>query len=193
MSYRSPLPRYDDMQVMAATASHPLASSLTQEEYRDTALTLTFMSHDADDVLTTIMQMAHAKALGSNLGDLHMHVVPMAAGAGDVYFEVSYSWQNVGGTFPATASWTTSNVTASFVAGDQYDHKTITLLSDIAPPASEGYSSILLCTITRLGTNTLDTYTTNKDHGTGAANLGILSIDGHIPIDRVGSVNTFSD
>lgn len=176
---------WDDLQgtIHGSTGTHQ--SDLTYEAYRDTGFNMYFFKHNQDDVINIIFQMTHTWNTTSSVWP-HMHVIPMAAGAGDVYFEVKYSWAARGSVLPAIGSWTTTYSTTTFTADDQYKHKTIGF-GDVAPPAGAGASAMLLMKLTRLGTNNLDTYTTGKSGGTAAANLGVLYCDLHFQKTRAGT------
>lgn len=192
----SPLPaRYDDMigNVQAAAG----VSSLTIEAYRDTPFLMPFFRHDQDDSLYFTFQFSHRKKLGGVVKSVHIHCVPMVnpAVAQDVYFGYSYSWQIMEGAFPALGSWVSGNSTFQVGVADAFKHKYHQIVADIAAPANETHSSVLLFRLTRLGTDPLDTYSTNKavPPGTAAANLGLLYVDCHYLADRRGSVAELSD
>jgi hypothetical protein len=191
---------YDDVVIPAELASG--LAALTSEQYRDTGYVKPFFRHDQDDTLYVTIQMPHRKQLGSALGDLHLHLIPMGApGVGVTeyaYFRCNYTWQTFGGVFPALATWSADVFTQfAVVAADQYKHKIHQVLTNISAPTSEAYSSILLARITRLGATggLSDTYKTVKPTppGTAAANLCLLSIDAHVLCDRHGSYNATGD
>lgn len=193
MSYSMPTPRYEDQQVAIANFAFFSLATPTVEDYRDTDHRMMFFAHNQNDEVSLQAQFSHRRRLGVNLGDIHVHTVPMANASGNVYWEMKYTWQAVGSEFPATASWTTVNSTQSITAADQYIHTTHTLATDITAPDPDGYSTFLLIELRRLGTDTNDTYDTDKPSGTGAANLGILNLDCHYLVDRSGSITRFDD
>lgn len=185
--------RIDDMlgSVQAAAA----VAALTTEQYRDTGFSMPFFRHDQDDALHLTFQFSHRKRLGSNLASVHIHCIPMVSPAApeNVYFGYNYTWQNADGTFPANASWVSGNSTMTVGISDGFDGRLHSIIADIEPPASEGYSSFLLVTITRLGTDGNDTYDTAKVGGTAQANLGLLGIDCHYETNRRGSIEELTD
>jgi len=187
--------RYDDQQGAYNLASG--ISAMTVQAYRDTAFQLEHCRHDQDDVVAYFrFQMSHRRRLGSALASCHIHYIPCGANPAspqNVRFQLLYSWQDIGGTFPANAGWTTATSDLAIGTADQYKDKVNNLLTGLAAPAGEGYSSWLLIAITRLGTDPADTYTQSNPHGAAQANLAILGVDCHIQVDRDGSLAETSD
>ena len=176
---------WDDLQgtVHGSTGTHQ--SDLTYEAYRDTGFNMYFFKHNQDDVINIIYQMTHTWNTTTTVWP-HMHVIPMAAGAGNAYFEVKYAWVARNSVLPAVASWTITNVTVPFTADDQFKHKIVSF-GDVSPPVGAGASTMFLMKMTRLGTDPLDTYSTNKSDGTAQANLGVLYCDLHFQKTRAGT------
>jgi len=158
-----------------------------------------FFRHDQDVALSIPVQFPHGRRLGSNLGDFHLHLIPMVnpttPGVDDnVRFDYAYYWlNNFTDAMPDRNLWTTGVKNWTVPAAAQYKMYVVDLFSDIAPPASEGYSSILFITFQRSGTNVGDTFNVNSTLSTQQANLGIASIDAHYLVDRFGSFNEASD
>lgn len=168
---------WDDLQGTLHGASGTGGAALTYEQYRDTGFNLYFFRHNQDDELSIIYQMPHSWNPTTDVWP-HVHLIPMGAGSGDAYFSVLYAWVPVNNILGPISTWTSTNATISFVAGDQYKHRVVGL-GNIAPPANAGPSTMFLIKITRLGTNLLDTYTADKPDGTAAANVGIIFADLH--------------
>jgi hypothetical protein len=182
---------YNDLRVNPALADK-LRDQLVTEVYRDTNYLMSFFSHSVDKEINIELQMPHTKKLGDAI-DFHLHLVPMANGSGTVRFTWEYVWFNIGSEIPAATSWTSGSTEIALVAADQYKHRLHDILTSVAAPTGEGYSSIFLMRLIREGTHANDDYTTGKDHGTAAANLGLVSVDAHIRHDRFGSINEASD
>lgn len=163
------------------------APAPTIEVYRNTLFKMPFTIYDQSDEFYFVFQINHNWNFGSL--ELHAHLLPMAAGAGDVILSGYYAWsQYAGPALPALASWTPFYVTVPIVAGDQYIQKYVDLAT-VAPPATPKYSDILCVFMTRPGaTDAADTYHTAKDHGTAKANLGILAVDTHYQTKELGSI-----
>jgi hypothetical protein len=165
-------------------------AALTYEAYRDTSLRLLFFRYNQDDELHFKFQLPHRWDPRRNVHP-HMHVIPMANGAGNVRIDGWYYWNRSGVAIPAVASWTGFTVDTGFDAADQYIEQHIEL-GNISPPAGANESSILLMYVRRPGaSDAADTYQTNKDHGTVQANLGILSTDLHYEPVKLGTQNEY--
>jgi len=187
-------PRYTQAVLYSSTGTG--VSLLTAEAYRDTVFIMNFFRHDQDDALSLSMEMPTNKRLGSPLGEIHIHCIPMVAPASsplNVYFQLDYAWHNIGVEFPVAGSWVTTNPVMPVATGDEFKVKEFVLASNISAPANEAYDSILLIRVARLGTNINDTYNTNKAGGTAQANLGLVSVDFPILSDRIGSINVEGD
>jgi hypothetical protein len=135
------------------------------------------------DYFTQIVQMPHKKKLGAALGSLHLHWITTAAATGTVIWDYSWGFYNengsepIGDTLPNTGT-TTWNITAA----DQYLPKVRGIIPSIPAPVDETYSAILLVKIARNG----GTWGNNNE-------IGIRYVDCHVPIDRHGSIEEFSD
>lgn len=161
----------------------------TIEGYRDTGQLKVFFRHDQQNQLHGDVQMAHHWA--GTAASLHLHTIPMANGDGGARWVGAYHFGNLGAELPALASWTSIAVTQAIVAADQYDRKTVSIAS-CAPPSVPGHSDHISFKLTRDGDAAEDTYTTNKDHGTGAANLCLESYDVHYQRLLTGSFDLTS-
>jgi hypothetical protein len=176
---------WDDQQGIVVTGRG--SSSWTTEEYRDTNFRMPFLSNNQDDDIHQVYQMTH-RYDGESNAKLHLHALPMASASGIVYLEYQWCWLPAGVEIPALSGWNTGNISLSVDAADQYKGKIYSLL-DMVNSNNAGESSILRLYISRLGTNVNDTYSGNKDHGTGAANFGIDYFDLHIGCNKVGTDN----
>jgi hypothetical protein len=172
----------------------------------NTGMIIPFMRHDQADEMQIILQFNHNKNLQTNISDLHIHYIPMATNttAVNVNFTVTYGWFGINDILGATnvTNFTTTFTSVPIAAnnGDLFKHKIAFLLgggtnnaggvSSIAAPVNESYSSIFMAKITRLTGGTNNTYTTDKltTGGTTAqANFGVLYVDAHYPVNRLGS------
>jgi hypothetical protein len=164
-------------------------AALTVEEYRDTPQLKGFVRHDRDNELHLDYQMPHEWA--GTAVNLHVHLIPMANGSGDAYFSGQYVVGGNGDELPANASWTPISAAITLTAAEQYK-KQYRGIATLAAPASPGASDVYSVYLQREGLNVADTYTTNKDHGTGAANVCIESVDIHYQRLLMGSEEPFS-
>jgi hypothetical protein len=191
MSYFA-YPKYDDQSIVVQAASG--VSALTTEGYREAGrFLMTFFRHNQDDAFYATLQMPHRKKLGSALASVHLHLIPMIDPSSSpeyAYFSTNYAWVLLDGTLAAPSNWTNSLTQFAVTTGDAFKHKYHPLVTNVAAPGSETYSSILLLEVSRLGSSggANDTYKTNKAApGTVQANLGVLSVDAHVLMDRLGS------
>lgn len=158
----------------------------TIEEYRDTGQLKAFFRHDQDNEMHGDVQMSHEWA--GTAVSLHLHVIPMSNGSGNVRWSGAYFFGNPSAELPAAASWTAIQVDQTVVPGDQYQREVLNIATPAAP-GSPGHSAMLSFHLAREGTNAADTYTTSKDHETAAANMCIESYDVHYQRLLVGSFN----
>lgn len=167
------------------------AAALVYELYASSPFKMYFFSHNQDDVLYFTHQMQHDWEVGTDVYP-HMHVYPMANGAGDVVLDGYYAWSRVGVSLPTTmAGWTYFKVARAFTADDQYDENVIGW-GPITPPEWASESSHLLTYIRRPGASDVDdTYSTNKVGGTVTANLGLMSADVHYQLGKLGTVDQY--
>ncbi len=164
---------------------------MTTEPFLDTGHDIAFTRYNLPASFGGEIQIDHDWELASPELRFHVHLLPAADGAGgDVYWTWQYYFVSIGEAIPAVASWTAGNTTTPLVAGDQYKHTAKTLFT--LTPSSPMPSGILLFDVTHASTNVLNTYNTNKDHGTGAANLGILYFDVHYRKNSPGTATEWA-
>jgi hypothetical protein len=166
------------------------AASLTVENYRDTEFVAYFMRHDQTDKISLEWQMPHGWDLQSVRP--HIHIEPMSdpASPQNVRFSGKYAWSQRGVATPADAAWTAFTVDHTVDVGDEFIQRAVSF-GTVAPPANAAPSDILMMWVKRLGLDVLDTYTTNKTGGTGAANLKLSSIDAHVHVTKTGTTAEF--
>lgn len=128
------------------------------------------------------VQMPHGKLLGSAI-DLHIHWVPVTAGTAGhkVRWGLEYTWANIGGAFPATTTIYADTPTLGSI--DVAMSHCLTAFAAEAAPASETLSSVMLCRVFRDSANAADTATITA---------GMLFIDAHIEMDRIGSRDEYT-
>lgn len=177
-------PVYDDLRVpvtstKAGGSKEPsFAVFKTNGAGSQGVFTYWFAGSVTEQELYFTSQMSHSW----NGGTIHPHVhwVPNTnGGAGEkVQWNMEYTWSDIGTTFGNTVMISGSNHIPAdnpLVAGRHY----LTELNDIIPSTTQsGISSMLLCRIFRTPTYPLDTYTDTA---------GLLEVDFHYPIDKMGS------
>ena len=160
---------------------------LTYEAFRDTGFMMYFFRHNQPDALYMRYQLPHR--WDKTEVRPHLHYVPMSAGAGKFAVFGRFVWVNYNREIPANASWTHYAASEDLVAGDQYKEKILSLARCVPPNGSKESAILLIsCIRDHLGA---DTYTTAKSPGTGAANIGLLSLDTHYRSEKSGTVSEY--
>ena len=128
-----------------------------------------------------VVQLPHKYKLGSDIG-CHIHYILAEGNDGDtdekIRFDVTYSWAYINGEFPAATTISTGEVDVSAKVDDtHYLAEMTTDLDEDNAGGSDGVSSMILCSLTRIGGLT-DDY---------AHEVMVTEIDFHIEIDGLGS------
>lgn len=125
-----------------------------------------------DNIIYFTAQLSHRYKLESTV-EFHLHATVPDNNAGVVRWIFTYSWADIGDSFPTASSIT---VDQSVAANSQDDHLYVDI-GDLTG-SSDGVSSLLLCSLTREGTHANDTY--NND-------AYLVAADFHIECDTMGS------
>jgi hypothetical protein len=118
------------------------------------------------------IQMPHGYKLGTDITP-HVHWTPTTAGAGNVKWNLEYSWSDTGATFPAA---TTIAVTDA-AGGTAWEH-TKSFFPAIDGSGITKVSSMLVCRLFRDPSDGADTY---------GADASFSEFDFHYQIDTIGS------
>lgn len=107
----------------------------------------------------------------------HVHWMPMTSpvSSQNVVWQLSWQWRNINEIYSATAS---SALVVAATGTFGYKHLKTSIATITNTGGGGGISSILICTLKRLGGNASDTYTEGA---------GLLSIDFHVEKDTLGS------
>jgi hypothetical protein len=170
--------RWDDLQ--GDIAEGVGGAAWTYEAFRDTPFKMFFSRHNQDDELNLRYQFSHEWDYTTDIFP-HLHILPMAdpAAPESIRFSGAYAWTRpFNAAIPAVAGWTTFQIDVAVPPGSVYVQR-IAPIGAVTPPAWVRESSLFLWHVKREGTNVADTYDTDKDHGLGSANLGLLSADIH--------------
>lgn len=138
---------------------------------------ITFDAAQHDEVHFEV-QMPHDWKEGSNIYP-HVHWAPATADAGNVVWQLDYTWASINGTFGASATLTSA---ATAAGGTAWVHKMSNLLDGTGKNYIVGtgktISSMLVCRL-------------HRDAGQGddtlAAAVSLLEFDIHYEIDTIGS------
>ena len=136
------------------------------------------------DIFTYKCQFNHDKKLATNADGFHVHIIPVGAvSAGQVIaLDYAWGWLTNDDTFPDTLP-NTGTATIELAAGDQYKYLIKNLLTNLAYPTAEGYSSEFIVQFTRR----------NDGQDTYPGEFALLDGDVHYLSDRLGSYNEFND
>jgi len=130
-----------------------------------------------DNTIYFSAQIPHKYAVGEDI-EFHLHCIYPDANAGDVKWNLTYSWASMGVKFD-----TETSVSKYIAASTKADTHTYIDIVDISGTDyqgnKQGISSILICCLQREGTDGGDDY--NNDV------YLINSVDFHIPINTLGS------
>jgi hypothetical protein len=124
-----------------------------------------------DKTIKFNVQLPHGWKDGSILRP-HIHWVGETTAAGNVKWEFTYSWANIDAVFPTETTLTMVLANETVTA----DKHRMDFWSDITG-TGKTYSSMLICSVSRLGSDGQDTYG-------GSAYL--LEFDAHIDKDTLG-------
>lgn len=126
-----------------------------------------------------MIQLPHSYKEGSDIYP-HVHWTPTTAAAGNVVWQLEYSWASIDGTFGAT---TTIASTAKATGATAWAHRMSVFSAIDGDPGAVNYtiSSMLVCRLFRDGNHADDSY---------AADVSLLEFDIHFESDTVGSRTT---
>ena len=174
------MPRHNDM--LGVLSSPALGGTSWQFE----AFGNVMGALGSNDIVQLKIQVPHTRKLGTPLDSIHMHVAnatALTAGETVNLPTISYVWLRVGDAIPTSASWTTAPGFTYTTPGGGTPAQTYMLWSiiqNVVPPANEGYGGMILVKIQRAVETT-------------GGNLGVLDVDAHTQMDRLGSINEASD
>ena len=172
-------PEWADMRVPVNAVKVPGAQSPTWVDYKGTQV-LAFSDQGVagnEERVYFSIQLAHAYKEGSDISP-HTHWVGEDNTAGDVVWQLSYSWANVYAAFPAETLLTVADANSATL-----DYHNIAEFSNIVG-TGKTLSSMLLCELRRNSSNVLDTFA-GKD-------AYLLEFDTHFQLDTLGAQQEFS-
>jgi len=163
-------PLYNDLQIAMANAKVPAASAPTWRYFQ--GVEVPAFSDTQVNVLYFTAQLTHTYLEGSDL-EFHIHVAYPDANAGDIRWYFNYSWANVDADFPAP---TTVMLTAS--SPTTANRHQLISIAPVIDGTGKLISSVLVCSIQRLGNAGEDTY---------PSEIYLVSGDFHYLVDTMGS------
>ena len=137
-----------------------------------------------NDVFSYKCQLNHDKALATNLDGFHIHFLPIGEVTAGQIIAVDYAWGwlTSNDIFPDTLP-NTGTATYTLVAGDQFKYLIKPIITNLAYPTGEGYSSEFFIVCQRRN-DAQDTY---------PGEFALLDGDVHYQSNRVGSYNEYND
>ena len=162
---------WEDLQVNISSVRVPAAAAPTWAAYKGSYI-LSFAGN-ADNIIYFTAQVQHAYQQGSNL-EFHIHYVPEDNAAGNVRWNFTHSWANMGAAFPGETTVTT--ILATPEVTDQHTYGEI---EDSLSGTGKEISSVLLCSLQREATHATDTY--------NAKAIYLTALDFHVEFDSNGS------
>lgn len=131
------------------------------------------------ETLTFQAQLPHGYKEGTDIFP-HLHWTPRTTKAGNIEWNLDYTWVNYDSTTPLAFPATTTSTVVETGGFTERTHHITSLTTANAGLNGSGkkVSSILICRLWRNSGNAADTY---------ASDAGLLSLDFHYEIDTVGS------
>ena len=161
---------WEDLRVPISGVRLPAANAPTWIAYKGSQV-LAFDGTSTDTIFF-VAQMPHTYKEASDI-KAHVHWVPEDNTAGNVKWQFTYSWVGAGAAFPSETTVTKIGATPEVT-----DQHTITNIVDITA-IDDGTSSMILCSLARLGSDPQDTY--------DAKDVYLLEVDFHFQKDTLGS------
>ena len=160
---------WDDLQVVMGQIKLPGVSDPAWIPYKG-GYVLAF-SKAADNIVSFTAQIPHGYKVGSDV-EFHLHLAYPDNGAGFTRWNFTHSWASIGGEFPGETTVAAVDITSPEVQ----DRHQLAELAETIDGAGKGISSVLICSIQRVGT------ADNYDDV-----VYLVAADFHFEIDTVGS------
>lgn len=165
---------FDDFVVRLGNLKAPAADPPTTRAYKGGEVY--GFSKSATNVLYFEAQLPHSYKEGSPLA-FHLHVAYPTNGAGNVLWSFTHSWANVDEVFPSPTTETAISISPATL-----DAHGLCEIVEI-DGTGKNISSVLLCSISRIGGHVDDTYD---------AEVYAISADFHYEKDTVGSRSMYT-
>lgn len=169
---------WDDLRVPLSIAAK--GSLATSFEVFLGGTYLEFFDATSIDELYFVVQLPHSWKEGTTIYP-HIHWTPNTSGASNangVVWHLEYTWANNGETFPTPTTITTSTIQPTLSGNLVANRHYISSLGSGIDGTGKKISSMLVCRIARIGTDSGDTYT---------GKAGALEVDFHYQVDTFGS------
>lgn len=161
---------WDDLQVVLGTVKLPGVSDPTWTAYKG-GYVLAF-NKAQDNIITFTAQLRHSYFEGSDI-EFHVHTAYPDSNPGDVRWIFTYSWANQYSNFPVEIS-----VTKDIASPADQDHHSFDEIVASIDGTGKEISSILICSLTRKGTDPVDDYDND---------VYLAALDFHFQKNMIGS------
>ncbi len=153
----------------------------TDRQIRNTGVVVPHIAKN--DLFSYNIQFNHDKQLGVNIDDFHLHILPVGTVTAGQIIAIDYAWgwYSLNDVIPDTLP-NTGTATLELATGDQYKHLLMDIVTNMAHPATEGYSSFCLIKCQRR----------NDGQDTYASEIAMLGADCHYIVNRNGSTSRLS-
>ena len=125
-----------------------------------------------DQAVAFNAQLPHKYKEGEDI-EFHLHLVYPTATVGNTRWVFTYSWANIGDTHPAETT-----VTTIIASPNEVDNHQLAEIAATISGVGKTVSSMLICSVTREGTDGTDTL---------GQDVYLTELDFHYPIDTIGS------
>lgn len=165
-------PAWDDQQINIGSVQLDAQSPPSWESYKSSQV-LEFGPNN-DEYIYFTAQLDHGYREGTDI-EFHLHLAYPDAGVGDTVWNFSYSWADIGGTFPVASNVLGVAIAAPGVA----DYHQLAEIEGEIDGTGKNISSVLLCSLSRQGFSSED--------DTYANSVYLVALDFHIRINSIGS------
>jgi len=162
---------WDDVSISMSQVRSPASLSPAWRAYKQSYVP--GFSASAVNVLYFSAQLPHSYMEGSDI-EFHIHAAYQDALSGNSTWYFSYSWANIGDTFPVPEEVTVYDIPSP----ELVDTHQLIQIAPLIDGAGKKISSILLCSIQRLGNTDGDNY---------PSEIYLISGDFHIRKNSIGS------
>ena len=166
--------RFDDQQVNLGAVGFG-SSAPTIRAFKGSEV-LGFANGQSNSI-SFISQLTHRYKVNS-LIEFHVHNIAPDNNAGNVVWQLTYSIADVNGVFPAESTITKTVI----IPINSLDKHLVLDIGDLGLTSSN-VSALILCSLTRLGSDELDTY---------GNEIYLSALDFHIEVDNIGSKTELS-
>jgi hypothetical protein len=163
-------PVYEDMIIVMSNVKAPAADSPVWTVYKGSEVPA--FKKDATNVLYFSTQLPHAYKVDSNI-EFHIHLAYPDNGVGNSTWQFTYSWASIGDNFPLQTS-VSANITSPATTDKHQFAQMVSSINGVG----KNISSILICSISRIGGLPYDNYDNN---------IYLISGDFHYQRDTQGS------